>query len=362
MWDQMTNALSRFRAMTLGVVVPFLGLLSVGCASAPPAATAISLHRFEYSEVHMGVRARIVLYTASESEAIQAAKAAFARVAELDAIMSDYRVDSELMCLCDRAGGGPVAVSRDLIAILSFAGDLHDRSGGVFDVTAGPLVKLWREMRRAGTLAAPTELDAARQLVGWQWVRLNAETQTVDLTKPGMRLDLGGIAKGYACDGAATILRQRGVTRFLVAMAGDIVVGAAPPARQFWEVAVEGGVGASSEAGPPILHLTDSAVSTSGDAQQFVQIEERRYSHIVDPRTGLGSSRRIAATVVAPRGMMSDSIATALCLLPMDYGLELARQYRGVEVLIEEGFDAETRVRSSPGMVDLLAPRKKSVP
>lgn len=338
------------------------GLAIGGCApglrdAAPPVRV-----RHEYSQVQMGVRARIVLYTATESDAVTAAQAAFARIAELDAVMSDYRVDSELMLLCDKAGQGPAPVSRDLFEVLEFASQLHDRSGGMFDVTAGPVVKLWREMRRSGTLATPEAIAAAKDLVGSQWMILDRRKHTVELMKPGMRLDLGGIAKGYACDAAAAVLRKRGVNQFLVAMAGDIVVGEPPPDRDAWEVAVEGGVGASSPAGPPVLHLTDSAVSTSGDAQQFVQIGERRYSHIVDPRTGLGSSRRIAATVVAPRGMMSDSIATALCLLPVDDGLELARQYRGVEVLIEEGSDGPTLVQSSPGMADLLAPRKKSVP
>lgn len=349
------------------VVLAACGFALSNCISAPSAssreaACSSILTGYEYSEVQMGVRARIVLHTATEAEAIDAARAAFARIARLDAIMSDYRVDSELMQLCDRAGQGPVPVSEDLFAVLSFARELHDRSAGMFDVTAGPVVKLWREMRRSGELAAPEIIDAARALVGSQWMILDPSARTVNLIKPGMKLDLGGIAKGYACDGAAAVLREHGVTQFLVAMAGDIVVGEAPPGHDDWEVAVEGGVGASSPQGAPVLHLVNQAVSTSGDAQQFVEINGVRYSHIVDPRTGLGSPRRIAATVVAPRGMLSDSIGTTLCLLPIDQGLALTRRYSGVEAMIEEAAGESTSVRPTSGMADLLAPRKKSVP
>ncbi len=341
----------RFYLMVIALLTA-CGLTLAGCASAPrapaPAAHAHSdLTRHEYSEVHMGVRARIVLHAETEALAVEAARAAFARIAQLDAIMSDYRVDSELMRLSDRAGQGPVQVSDELFEVLSFAQDLHEKSGGVFDVTAGPAVQLWREMRRTGTLAGAEAIAAARDLVGSQWMVLDASSRTVELQKPGMRLDLGGIAKGYACDAAAQVLREHGVTRFLVAMAGDIVVGEAPPGRDDWEVRVEGGVGASSPQGAPVLHLLNQAVSTSGDAEQFVEIDGRRYSHLVDPRTGLGSSRRIAATVVAPRGMMSDSIATALCLLSADAGLILAGRYEQVGAIIEEVAFEGTRIRST---------------
>jgi len=324
------------------------------CASAPLAAAHSDPTRYEYSEVHMGVRARIVLHTKSEALAVEAARAAFARIAQLDAIMSDYRVDSELMQLCDRAGQGPVRVSDELFEVLCFAQDLHEKSGGVFDVTAGPVVQLWREMRRTGTLAGVEAIAAARDLVGSRLMVLAASSRTVELQKRGMRLDLGGIAKGYACDGAAAVLRAHGVSRFLVAMAGDIVVGEAPPGRDDWEVRVEGGVSASSPQGAPVLHLVNQAVSTSGDAEQFVEIDGVRYSHLVDPRTGLGSSRRIAATVVAPRGMMSDSIATALCLLSADDGLVLAGHYEQVGAIIEEVQFEGTSIRSTG--------RMKSVP
>lgn len=343
-------------AVAAACIIALTGCTASQRAPSPP------LGRFEFSQVHMGVRARLVLYARDQAEATDAASAAFERIAEIDAIMSDYRVDSELMRLGARAGQGPVPVSDELFEVLVISGDLHARSSGSFDVTAGPLVQLWREMRRSGQLAAAQEIAAARALVGGRWVRLDARAQTVELLQPGMRLDLGGIAKGYACDGAAAVLRQCGISRYLVAMAGDIVVGEPPPDRDAWEVAVEGGVSGSGDSEAPVVRLVNAAVSTSGDAQQFVEIAGRRYSHIVDPRTGFGSSRRIAATVIAPSGMLSDSLATALCLLPMDSGLALVAEYEGVEALIEEGLDGSSQIHATPGMARWLAQRKKSVP
>lgn len=299
----------------------------------------------------MGVRARIVLYADEQANAAEAARSAFERLAELDAVMSDYREASELMRLCDRAGAGPVEVSAELFEVLDFAKELHERSGGAFDVTAGPAVRLWRRMRHEGSLATAHEIEAALGLVGSQWLRLDEQTRTVELLRSGMRLDLGGIAKGYACDEASRVLRDRGFDQHLVSMAGDIVVGAAPPGESAWEIAVEGGGGrAESET----LRLTNAAVSTSGDAEQFVEIAGTRYSHIIDPRTGLGSPRRLSVTVVAPRGMMSDAIATALCLLPIEEGLDLARSYPGVEATIRETAEQDASGGS--------AGRTKSVP
>jgi len=336
-------------------LIPLLGFLLAaglaGCASTSGAAGEAALRRFEYSQVHMGVRARLVLYADGEANAEAAARAAFERIAQLDAMMSDYRSDSELMQLCDRAGTGPVIVSDELFEVLTFAKELHERSGGAFDVTAGPAVRLWRDMRRSERLADPDEFEAARSLVGSPWMRLDAESQTVELLKPGMQLDLGGSAKGYACDAAAEVLRSRAIRRFLVALAGDIVVGEPPPGDSAWEIAVEGGAG---QAAAETLRLSNAAVSTSGDAQQFVEIDGVRYAHLVDPRTGLGSPRRIAATVIAPRGMIADALATTLCLLPVEDGLTLAREHGGVAARIAESEGEEITVRSTG--------RMKSVP
>ena len=271
----------------------------------------------------MGVRARLVVYAPNELAAARACAAAFARVAALEEVFSDYRPTSELMRLCDRAGGEPVVVSDELFKVLQRAAEVSQRSGGAFDVTVGPLVQLWRAARKSGQLPPRDELDRARQLVGWQRVLLDPAARTVRLTTPGMRLDLGGIAKGYAGDQALAVLREHGITRALFEAGGDIVAGDSPPGAAGWRVeVVDPGEGAMKS-----LMVANRGASTSGDTEQFVEIEGRRYSHVVDPRTGLGVMDRTMATVVARDGLTSDSLSTAVCVLGNERGEALAKTY-----------------------------------
>src|SRR5207248_9222853 len=165
------------------------------------------LTRYEFTEPHMGTRVRIVLYAPGAATAGRAAKAAFARVAELNGIMSDYLPSSELMRLCAKAGGPPVPVGPDLFAVLERAQEVARKSDGAFDVTVGPVVRLWRRARRTQRLPEPDQLAAARALVGYDKVILDPAAKTVRLTKPGMQLDLGGIAKGYAAQAAIDVLK-----------------------------------------------------------------------------------------------------------------------------------------------------------
>ncbi|MGI9176146.1 MAG: FAD:protein FMN transferase, partial [Rhodothermales bacterium] len=188
----------------------------------------------------MGVQVRIVLYAPGEPVAAEAARAAFGRVAALEDVMSDYRPASELMRLSaqfsDPSGGPPVPVSDDLFAVLTQAQRLARISEGAFDVTVGPHVKLWREARRTGRLPPRNVLKAAAKQVGWRHVRLDSVRQTVQLAIPGMQLDLGGIAKGYAADEAIATLTHHGIDQALVEIGGDIVVSGPPPGQTGWRI------------------------------------------------------------------------------------------------------------------------------
>ena len=270
----------------------------------------------------MGVQARLVLYAADSAHARAAAVAAFDRIAELDGIMSDYRGDSELMRLCARAGEGPVPVSRDLFEVLSLAHHLSELSDGAFDVTIGPLVRLWREARRSGRLPDPQQLEDARARVGRHLMILDAADRTVELLARGMLLDLGGIAKGYAADAAVDVMRQRGVRSALVEFGGDVVASGPPPGTKGWPVSAP-----LAQAEEASWTIADEAVSTSGDTQQFVEIDGVRYSHVVDPRTGIGLTSRAAATVIAPHGALSDALATTLSVMAPDAGRELVEKH-----------------------------------
>jgi thiamine biosynthesis lipoprotein len=269
----------------------------------------------------MGTRFSIILYSRDARTAKRASSAAFACIGRLDAIMSDYRETSELTKLCRAAHGQWVEVSDDLFRVLSLSQRLARRSGGAFDVTIGPVVRLWRHARRAGRLPDDERLASARVLVGYDKLHLDEKTRSVRLTRPGMALDLGGIAKGYAADRAIGVLEQFGIRRALVAAGGDIVVSDPPPGAQGWVV----GIDQIQSSGGPVasLLLRNRAVSTSGDREQFLEAGGVRYSHIVDPRTGIGVTGQSSVTVVARECTTSDGLATAASVLGPESGVKL---------------------------------------
>ena len=272
--------------------------------------------RRQYVELHMGMAVRVVVYAADDATARRAARTAYARIAELEDVMSDYRPESEVRRLAARAGE-PVRVSDDLFVVLARAVDLWRRSEGAFDVTVGPFVELWRTTRRTGALPLRAALDSAARRVGSDKIHLDSVARTVRLDTPGMRIDLGGIAKGYILDRALDALRAQGVTRALLQAGGDIVLGDPPPGRRGWRIAIA--------AGDTVL--ANRAVSTSGDTEQFVIIGGVRYSHVIDPRTGMGLTSRREATVVAPDGVTADGLATALTLLDDARGARVLQSF-----------------------------------
>ena len=264
----------------------------------------------------MGSRFVLTCYAADPDAAKTACAEAGRRVRAVSAALSDYHDASELNRLCDRyAVGVPERVGEDLFRVLSAARGVSEASGGAFDVTVGPVVKLWRRTRRTRELPDPTDLAAARARVGWEAVTLDEADRTVTFTRPGVRLDLGGIAKGYAADAALAVLREHGITRALIDAGGDLVAGDPPPGRDGWAVAV-------GEDGEMIL-LANAAVATSGDAYKFTEVAGVRYSHIVDPRTGLGLTDRSTVTVIASDGMTADALASAVSVLGPDEGVAL---------------------------------------
>jgi FAD:protein FMN transferase len=278
--------------------------------------------RHEFAQVHMGVRVRVVLHAASEAQARAAAAAAFERIAALDQMMSDYRDDSELRAL-GHSDGGWTAVSPDLFDVLARAVEIAEATGGAFDPTAGPLVLLWREARRTGRLPSPAALDEARSRVGWRHVELDAKRGTVRLARQGMRLDLGGVAKGYILQAAVATLASHGVRRALVEAGGDIVAGDAPPGRDGWRIDVPG---ADATFAARAGRLANAALATSGPTAQHVEIDGVRYSHTIDPRTGMALTSDVTAHVIAADGATADALATALTVLgPEAVGTSLER-------------------------------------
>jgi thiamine biosynthesis lipoprotein len=311
------------------------------CVIAEPA-----LARFEYTQPHMGTTARVVLYASAEPEAARASVGAFARIAALDATLSDYRPESELSRLTRDAVGRPIPVSRDLFRVLEAAQGLAARTGGAFDITVGPLSQLWRRARRQIELPSSGELAAARAVSRYTLLALDANAQTASVARSGMRLDAGGIAKGFAADEALVVLRGQGARRALVAVGGDLAIGDPPPDASGWQVALAGLGAADTAPGSPIL-VHGVGISTSGDAEQWVEISGQRYSHIVNPDTGLGLTGHQSVTVVAGDAMTSDMLATAVSVLGPDAGTALVDGTPGVAALVGTVTDGHKSWRRS---------------
>ncbi len=277
----------------------------------------------------MGTLVRIKIYAPSPRRAKEAFSSAFGRIAELDRILSDYRAGSELNQLPETAVGRPVKISRDLFRVLSASQDLAQESRGAFDITQGPVIRLWRQARRDRVLPDPSSLRDASCRGGYRKLHLDPAAGTAMLDQGNMQLDVGGIAKGYAADAALEVLGRMGIASAMVAASGDIACSHAPPGRRGWKIGLDAPFSR-------IVELSDEAVSTSGDTEQYVELNGIRYSHIIDPATGQALTSGITVSVIARRGIAADSLATALSVLGPDQGMALIEKHRDAAAILAE--------------------------
>ncbi|MCE9526959.1 MAG: FAD:protein FMN transferase [Planctomycetales bacterium] len=311
----------------MNLVASLLACCAVACSADEKA------ERFSQRAVHMGVEFEVVLYAPCESVAKQALAAAFARVAELDKRLSDYDSESELSRLsAGSPSADPVKVSDDLWKVLLASQALAARSEGKFDITIGPLTKLWRRARRQKELPTKEQIEKALESVGYRHLELDEKLHTAKLLKPNMRLDAGGIAKGFAADEALAKIRELGITQALVRASGDIAAGDPPPGEKGWKI---GMAPLDPDKTPErFILLKNGAVSTSGDARQHLIVDGKRYSHIIDPQTGYGIAGRSSVSVIAPHGIDADSIASAVSILGPVKGLKLVEETPGAAMLM----------------------------
>ncbi|NLE37784.1 MAG: FAD:protein FMN transferase [Pirellulaceae bacterium] len=294
----------------------------------------------------MAVPIRIVLYAPDADSANRAAQAALAEFNRLNLVFSDYDARSEARRLCKPAEiDQPTRVSDDLFLVLAASEEMYRQSGGAFDVTAGPLTKLWRRTLRRGELPTDARLAEARDRVGFDSVRLDPARKTVALGKRSMQLDFGGITKGYALDKSLEVLNKHGITRALIDASGDIRVGDPPPGREAWRV----GIARLDDDGPPVhfLALRNAAVANSGDSWQYVEIDGRRYSHLIDPRSGMALTDHAGVTVLAPNAMLADALASAVSVLGPTDGIKLVESHPDAAVLIVRSAAGKREVHRS---------------
>ncbi|MFM2197932.1 MAG: hypothetical protein RLZZ505_1364 [Verrucomicrobiota bacterium] len=292
--------------------------------------------KFSFERPLMGTRFSVVCYAENREVAEKAAEAAFSKAEEMNRVASDYLPESELSLLSSKPVGEPLPLSLLLFGLLDHSRRIAEATDGAFDPTFGPLTKLWRETRANHTLPDAETLKTARASAGWRHFTLDPKARTITLHRENMAFDLGGIAKGYAADLMLETLAEAGISQAIITAGGDIRLGDAPPGREGWKVAVKT---FDLSGNDEILTLSNAAVSTSGDLHQSVEIDGVKYSHILDPATGLGLTRRIAASVIADNARLSDALATAACVLGPD-GCDALRKMPGVrEVKIRVLYD-----------------------
>jgi thiamine biosynthesis lipoprotein len=334
--------------MKILVGASFWGLCLALCGTVSADPADADLRRFESTQPQMGVPFKIILYAPDNATANGAFQAAFSRIAELNRVLSDYDSDSELSRLSHTSPAKEgVSVSDPLWTVLARSQALAEQTGGAFDVTVGPYVRLWRRARRSKEMPTSERMAEARAAVGYQFLKLDEKKRTAQLTRANMRLDLGGIAMGYAVDETLKLLKRQKLTRVLIDASGDIGVGDPPPGKPGWTI----GVVPLSSAGTPSrqILLANAAVTTAGDAFQHVVINGKRYSHIVDPHTGLGMTDSSAVTVIALDCITADALDTAVIALGPKAGLELIENTPGAAAFF---------VRATAGEPEVIASRR----
>ncbi|OHB73177.1 MAG: hypothetical protein A2V70_09155 [Planctomycetes bacterium RBG_13_63_9] len=280
---------------------------------------------------------------ACTEEVLRRAEAA---IRGIEACMSTWLDDSELGRLNAAAAGEEVPLSPQSLAVLQIAQEAHRQTCGTFDVTCRPLVELWRRAGKRGLAPTESEIAEARAASNWglvEWTDGGAVKRSATA-----RVDLGGIAKGYAIDRAADVLREAGCRGGLVDVGGDLACFGKPADGETWPVDVK------DPSGPGHLarvRLLGGAVCTSGSYARFTEIAGRRYSHIIDPRTGRPADAVLSATTVAPTAVVADVWATALSVLGAE-GLVLLPE--GVEAMVVQRAGNDSRILCTPGFRELL--------
>ncbi|GAB3757376.1 FAD:protein FMN transferase [Spirosoma pomorum] len=280
----------------------------------------------------MGTQFTLVFYTTDSLTANRINNAVSARMDSLNQVMSDYMDGSEINRLSESSGSGRwVPVSADLFNVLQQAQYIAIHSNGRFDPTIGPLSLLWRRAVRRNEFPSSAERRRARRSVGYRLMKLDSQRHAVFLKKPGMRLDVGGIGQGFAIDEGRKVLDKLGVKSALLDIGGDILVSAAPPATTGWRIAVPDKNGKETT-----LLLTNAAITTSGDTHRFLLYKGRKYSHIMNPYSGLGIRRFMRVTVLAPDGYRADALTKVFSVARPGERKKMLRQFPGISVHIIE--------------------------
>jgi thiamine biosynthesis lipoprotein len=312
------------RSIAVGFIVAAAVQVSGGAA--------YRLHHYESTRLSMACVYAIEVYGPEAASLPRIVDEAFDEVDRIDRLMSHYQPDSPLSRVNRDAARHPVTVERELFEFIAEATRYSRDSDGAFDITVGPLMKAWGFFNGEGRLPSPADLTAARRRVGAGHVVLNAAERSIYFDTPGVELDLGGIAKGYAVDRVAGILRTRGVSAGLISAGGSTIYAlGAPPGRDGWDVAIQDPLDARKVARS--IRLKDRALSLAGSSEKAFEYDGRRYSHIMDPRTGTPVEGLLSVAVVARSGTAGDALDNAFFVLGPGRSREYLQAWPGTGVL-----------------------------
>ncbi|MCF6360868.1 MAG: FAD:protein FMN transferase [Cyclobacteriaceae bacterium] len=298
--------------------------------------------RFEYSQPAMGTVLNIIMYASDSTTAKKAASEAFDRVQHLNQIFSDYIPNSELNRLCQKSGEKtPVQISDELFEVLLQANSISKQTKGSFDITIGAYSKIWRQAKKTDEFPSKKQLKIAKKTTGYKRLLLNKNNKTAVLKRKGMQLDLGGIAKGYTADAILLIFKQHGIKQALVDFGGDIATSNPPPNQAGWNIEVSY-TDHTGKKISDIVSLSNSAIATSGNLYQKVIIDGKTYSHIINPFTGLGLTKNIQTTVIAPSATLADGFASSFSIMNKEEIKKLLLQKKEVHA-----FSVETKGNST---------------
>jgi thiamine biosynthesis lipoprotein len=333
-------------------VVPLLGALSV-TASVGLSQTANETREFRYL---MGTSVQVAAMGGDEPRRKAAIAEAFGSIQEVDRLMSNYRPDSELALINARAAKEAVRVSDPMFSVLEAAQEISRKSGGAFDVTVGPLVRLWGFHDKKPHVPSPEELSRVRPLVSNANLILDARARTVRFAREGVELDLGGIAKGFAVEIAGGVMRRHGLSAFIDAGGNQYMVGA-PEGRKTWTLGIKDPETPEHLLGT--LDIDEGSVSTSAQGSSFLVANGRKYGHILDPRTLEPAADRLSVTIVSRDATVADALSKVGFLLGPERALSVIESFPGTSAVIF--------FRNSKGELDLilskaLLPRFKRSP
>jgi thiamine biosynthesis lipoprotein len=285
------------------------------------------------TETIMGTEVTITVTAPSTDAGEAAIDAGMAELRRLDAMMSLYKDTSEITKVNVAAGKGPVKVSPEMIEVVKHAAEISRLSGGVFDVTIGPLVVLWQMRLKEGKVPTDAEIAKIKPLVNYRNISIDKKASTIFLKKPGMIMDFGGM-KGYMADRVADLFRKRGITNAIIAVAGDIWVLGHREDGSPWRIGVQHP--REHDKTLTVLELSDKYISTSGDYERFVIREKKRYHHIIDPRTGKPSKGVISVTLVGDRGAIIDPLSKVPFILGPEDGMKFVRKFGAEAIIVDE--------------------------